>query len=187
MKARWVTFFFILILASAGGLRASPANDPRIIIGGGSGSVSVTGSFTIVSPTGTSPSSLAGGSPCIVNGIPDDTCTLLNVSGFDFSTLTFTVSGNTNTQGGFSCDPGTFFQNCTFNAADTEVTFSGGPGIRAGFDFSLTFEGWSPGTSFQGTGVAPEPGTLALFGGGLLVLGSALRKLGRRESNSAGT
>src|ERR1700722_1464516 len=75
---------------------SDPINDPKVVFhppsqGGGGGppeSEITSTSFTFFSPSGTSP----GTSACVIDGVDDDVCDFLNISGVDWTQLEFTVS-----------------------------------------------------------------------------------------------
>ena len=166
-----------------------PGNDPRIIIGNGSGSLPVGSTFLFGSPTGSSPAT----SPCVVNGIPEADCVFQNATNSTFTSLTFDI--DTTLPPGSVLDCGIAiggpFNNCSIGAdADGYLaTFTGGPGVLAAGDFSVTVDGWNPGTDF-GVGAngnippdpgTPEPGTVGLFLTGISGLAITLRRKLRRS------
>ena len=166
-----------------------PGNDPRIIIGSGSGSLPVGYTFLFGSPSGSSPAS----SPCVVDGVPEADCVFQNSTTSTFTKLTFDV--DTTLPPGSVLDCGIAiggpFNTCSIGA-DSDgflATFTGGPGVLSGGDFSITVDGWNPGTDF-GVGAngmtppdpgTPEPGTVGLFLTGIGALGIALRRRLRFE------
>ena len=163
---------------------ASSMNDPKIIIGGGTGSplsdtITVTGNtFSFISPTGTSP----GTSPCIVNGITDPNCGIINGNDTTWASLTFFIHP---IQGGLSCDGGSFFAFCDVNNQQGIVSFSQcfedscGSGVGPGQFFAMSVEGFLAGSGFgvgaNGANPAPEPASL------VLVLTGAAALLRRRR------
>jgi hypothetical protein len=136
-----------------------PIKDPQVIVAGGGGSFPVGDVFQIVSPSGTSPINLSGGSPCAVAGVQIPDCIFQNSTDFTWSALTFSISPG-NQRGPFTCLALAYFSKCSFNKAGTSVTFSGGTGIGAGDDFLVEVILWRPGTTFAGS--ATESGDSAL-------------------------
>jgi hypothetical protein len=153
---RVVIIFLVCVCWTKAGA-ASSIRDPQVIIGGGHGSLPVGSSFKFVSPTGTSPVSLANGSPCVVastkKNIPVPDCLFRNESGFRWDTLTFNISP-TGQAGPFSCAALAFFSGCVFNEEGSKVTFFGGTGIGPGDYFVVAVIAWAPRTVFRGTGAA---------------------------------
>ena len=161
-----------------------PGNDPRIIIGSGTGSLPVGFTFLFGSPSGSSPAT----SPCVVNGIPEADCVFQNSTNSTFTSLTVDI--DTTLPPGSVLDCGIAiggpFNTCSIGA-DSDgffATFTGGPGVLPAGDFSVTVDGWNPDTDF-GVGAngmippdpgTPEPGTLGLFLTGIGGLGVALRR-----------
>ncbi len=152
-------------------------HDPEVIIGGGKGSLPVGSTFSFISPSGTSPITLSGGSPCLVGGIisvPD--CIFKNATSSTWTGLRFTMSPKGQI-GPFVCVALDYFSTCSFNSTGTRVTFSGGPGIGGGDDFLVEVILWLPDTQFSGQAQdpppssTPEPATvgLLLIGFGTLV------------------
>jgi hypothetical protein len=165
-----------MIVVSCAAARADSIrpHDPEVIIGGGKGSLPVGSIFSFISPSGTSPITLSGGSPCLVGGIislPD--CIFKNATNSTWTGLSFTITPDGQI-GPFVCITLDDFSRCSFNSAGTEVTFSGGPGIGAGDDFLVEVVLWLPGTQFSGQAQdpppssTPEPATV-----GLLLIGFA--------------
>ncbi len=149
--------------------------DPEVIISGGKGSFPVDSSFSFVSPSGTSPIDLPGGSPCQVGTISVPDCIFENGTGSTWTSLTFTISP-TGQIGPFDCSALAYFTDCLFNSTGTEVTFSGGSGIGAGDDFLIEVIAWLPNTQFKGKArldaprrpdATPEPATVGLLLAGL--------------------
>jgi hypothetical protein len=174
-----------------------PTGDPVIRSGGGSGSVPITfPTFFILTPTGSSPTD---GTDCflIQGGVSTDApgCFFSNhimtgQGGATIDALVFVVS-KASFSGTLSCALSTalggdspWFTNCAVSPAAPVVTFSGGPGIPFGDEFSMGFRGFQSNTTFvsrtilsgsdtptilsgSDTLATPEPGTLALFVGGL--------------------
>ncbi len=165
-----------------------PANDPQIKTGGPLGASSVaalaqpmgapagiiTPSFSIQSPSGTSP----GTSPCVLIQGPFMTTSPLCYFENDISTdgvgdtiseLTFDafgISPSTVTCGLLLGSP---FASCSVNSipGGTEVDFTDGS-IPFHDDFTLQFDGFPKGFTASGTAtVTPEPGTMALLLAGL--------------------
>jgi hypothetical protein len=136
-----------------------PIKDPQVIVAGGGGSFPVGKVFQIVSPSGTSPINLLGGSPCVVAGLQIPDCIFQNGTASRWSALTFSISPG-NQIGPFTCLALAYFSKCSFNKSGTRVTFSGGAGIGAGQDFLVVVVLWLPGTTFAGS--ATESGDSAL-------------------------
>jgi hypothetical protein len=174
----WAAATVILCCACARAAR-KPVKDPQVIIAGGGGSLPLGNVFQIVSPSGTSPLNLSGGSPCVLAGLQIPDCVFQNSTNSTWTTLTFSISPGNQT-GPFLCTPLAFFSKCSFNKTGTSVTFSGGTGIRAGQDFLVVVILWLPGTTFAGSATesydselraprrrAParrsEPSTITLF------------------------
>jgi hypothetical protein len=187
-----------VIVVSCAAARADSIrpHDPEIIMGGGNGSFPVGSIFSFISPSGTSPITLSGGSPCLVGGIisvPD--CIFKNSTSSTWTGLSFTISPDGQI-GPFVCITLDYFSTCSFNPAGTRVTFSGGPGIGAGDDFLVEVVTWLPDTQFNGQAQShgrsqadpppssiPEPATvgLLLIGFGTLL---ARRRLWPPRSSS---
>jgi|SRR5579859_3984700 len=174
----------VLVLTAPAWSDQVPGNDPRIIIGSGSGSLPVGFTFLFGSPTGSSPAT----SPCVVNGIPEADCVFQNSTNTTFTSLTFDV--DTTLPPGSVLDCGIAiggpFSTCSIGA-DSDgflATFTGGPGVIPAGDFSVTVDGWNPDTDF-GVGAngmnppdpgTPEPGTIILLLTGTGALAIALRR-----------
>jgi hypothetical protein len=164
-----------------------PTGDPVIRTGGGSGSVSITSPiFTIVTPTGNSPTDAT---PCIYiyRGIstPSPGCFFSNhlEEGGTIHEMVFVASKAYS--GTLSCALSTalggispWFTKCAAPAGGRVVEFFGGPGIPFGDEFSLGFRGFNANASFLVIAIAeddhagtaspaPEPVTLALFASGI--------------------
>jgi hypothetical protein len=179
-----------MIVVSCAAARADSIrpHDPEIIMGGGNGSFPVGSIFSFISPSGTSPITLSGGSPCLVGGIisvPD--CIFKNSTSSTWTGLSFTITPDGQI-GPFVCVTLDYFSTCSFNSAGTRVTFSRGPGIGAGDDFLVEVVLWLPDTQFSGhaqdppSSSTPEPATvgLLLIGFGTLL---ARRRLWRSRSS----
>ena len=132
-------------------------SDPEVIIAGGKGTIPVGSVFSFISPSGTSPINLSGGSPCMVGVIAVLDCIFGNATGSTWTSLTFTITPNGQI-GPLLCVTLAYFTKCSFNADGTQVTFSGGPGIPAGNDFLVEVLLWRPKTQFSGS--AQESGQL---------------------------
>jgi hypothetical protein len=161
MKALWdmkklrvlfplVVLAAFVVLSTAVALAGTPSGggDPVIRTGGATHSVPITSrKFTIVSPTGNSPTD---GSQCflIQNGmsIPAPECDFLNETGDTINALLFRVD-KADFSGNLSCALKTalggqspWFTQCAATpAGGPVVVFFGGPGIPPGGDFSLGF------------------------------------------------
>jgi hypothetical protein len=178
----------ILGLSAVGSADQLPANDPQIKTGGPLGASSfsalalpasapagiITSSFTIKSPSGTSP----GTSPCalIQGGVTSvspqcyfendiqtagvgDTITELKFDALGISPSTVLCQDLS----------GSPFSACMVRAitGGTEVDFTGGS-IPFHNDFTLQFDGFPANFSSQATAtITPEPGTMALLLAGL--------------------
>lgn len=157
MKALCAIFWAATVALCSGWAHGAttPIKDPQVIIAGGDGSFPVGSSFSFISPSGTSPISLPDGSPCLVGQVSVLDCLFANASGFNWSSLTFSISPG-GQKGPFSCSALAYFAGCSFNEAGTKVTFFGGNGIAAGKDFVVAVIGWSPGTTFDGEAKGQE-------------------------------
>ena len=163
-----------------------PAGDPIIKTGGrGTGAVAhlgkgtpaptpiIVSSFTIASPTGTSP----GTSPCVLTqgsiklsspGCLFENFITVDGAGQDISSLIFDAPtipfDKTKDQCGFLT--GSPFASCgvdPLTGGGTEFSFSNGS-IPFQTDFTLDFEGFPANTSFASTAsVSPEPASFVLF------------------------
>lgn len=189
MRSRiFLLTLFVVVGFTVGKADQIPAGDPIIRTGGrGTGAVAnlgtppapaaiITSSFTITSPSGTSPATSAcvlkqGGlttisKSCLFendisnNDVPATITSLV----FDAPTIPFGSSD----QCGFL--PGSPFAMCgvdPLTGGGTQWTFTDGS-IPFHTDFTLDFEGFPKNTSFGGTAsVSPEPATLGLFLTGL--------------------
>lgn len=194
---------FFLSLSTVARADQLPANDPQIKTGGPLAASSaealalslpapaaiITPSFTIESPSGTSPVSLPGGSPCELIQGPFTTTSPACYFENDISTdgvgdtitaLTFDAMGivsSTVTCGFLTASP---FTSCSVESipGGTQVDFSGGS-IAFHSDFTLSFEGFPKNFGFSTTATTtPEPGTLALLLAGLGCLGLRRRRAG---------
>jgi len=187
MKARWdmkklrglfplVALAAFVVLSTAVVL-AEPiptGGDPVIRSGGGTDSIPITSSkFTIVTPTGFSPTD---GTPCILiqGGISTSApeCIFSNDIergqglGTTINALIF-LANQTGFSGSLSCALSTavggqspWFTQCAATPAGGPVVrFFGGPGIPFGQDFSLGFRGFNANAAFQVTAVAPPQPT----------------------------
>src|SRR5438132_991821 len=144
--------------------------DPKVVFhppsqigGGGPPQSQITGLlFSFLSPTGTSPGTGTGQSPCVIDGVADNVCDFLNISGQDWTQLVFTASPGADLS---SCLPIYGFTNCEVNqqggpSSPTIFTFFGGPGIPDGVAFGFSVQGWSANTTFDVVANTPEPSTL---------------------------
>ncbi len=152
----------VLLCCSWAHASTSSIKDPQVIIAGGSGSFPVGSEFSFISPSGTSPVSLPGGSPCVVSGISVPLCLFQNASHFGWGTLTFTISPGGQT-GSFSCTALAYFTGCSFNETGTRVIFFGGTGIAAGHDFVVEVIGWAAGSTFEGEGAKTQGSGTAMW------------------------
>ena len=177
---------FVVLSTARAHADSIPTDDPVIRTGGHGGSVSITfPTFRILTPTGDSPTD---GTDCILiqggvaTGAPG--CFFSNdimkgQAGATIDALVFVVS-KASFSGTLSCALSTAlggaspFTNCAVSPTAPIVTFSGGPGIPFGDDFSMGFRGFNADTSFVGSAIlsgsgttVPEPGTLALFVSGI--------------------
>jgi hypothetical protein len=157
MKLLWWLLLSGTVLACCPAARSDsiPAGDPEVIMAGGKGSLPVGSIFSFVSPTGTSPITLFGGSPCVVGLIAVLDCVFQNASGSTWSSLTFDISPSGQIPP-FTCLSLAYFTNCTFNSTGNQVTFSGGPGIGVRQDFTVEVLLWFPETQFSGK-AQPDP------------------------------
>lgn len=181
---------FVVLCTAQAQADSIPTGDPIIRTGGGGSAGAVmlfadpaapagiiTPDFTIESPSGSSPAT----SPCILiqgtlmTSSPE--CLFENDitrkgAGLAIAQLLFDVGGLTpGTAVGCDFLTGSPFTKCipgTANASgEAHVAFFDGL-IPFHTDFTLDFEGFPANTSFVTTaGIVPEPGTLALFLGGI--------------------
>jgi hypothetical protein len=160
----------IAVLFSCTIVRALSANhkDPIIVIAGdddvsrASDSSFPLGSvFSILSPTGTSPLDLLGGSPCVILGIELPLCLFSNGTDFTWTTLTFSITPSPQSPP-FTCLALAYFSNCSFSDENATVTFSGGSGLPMRAVFLFAVVGWDANTTFAGnaSGSDPYSGTL---------------------------
>ncbi len=165
MKLSRAMLLATFIVLSAGWAHAT-VTDPTIIIRGGvynNSSTPIFGTtFSITSSSGTSP----GTSPCVLNGsVVVANCLFSNESGSNWFNLVFNVPAG---QSGLSCQALDFFTNCSFNAAGTMVTFSGGIGIPTNdydddeVSFTVEVDNWPSNSNFSAVANVPEPPTMAL-------------------------
>jgi hypothetical protein len=180
---------FVVLCAAAAYGDSIPSGDPTIKQGGGDppGPTPIfTPDFTILSPSGTSPA----GSACMVTEGPfmftSPNCEFQDVinpsgTGLTITKLVFDIAGVPEDEVTCALINMVNFATCSvgaFGDGGSMVTFSGAPGIPFQGDFTLNFDGFPKNTSFGGTStVSPEPGTLALFLGGIgaLLVGRRLR------------
>jgi hypothetical protein len=167
---------FVAFCSVVGKANQLPPGDPVIRTGGidppGSASI-ITSSFTIESPSGTSP----GTSPCKlfqfgVLTSTSPTCLFendINPNGVGLTIASLTFDAPLIPFGlQDKCDvtslPNSPFANCRVDAltgGGTQFTFFDGS-IPFKTDFFLDFEGFPANTSFEATATVPEPGTLEL-------------------------
>jgi hypothetical protein len=140
---------------------ARPTKDPQVIIANGKGSFPVGSVFRVLSPTGTSPISFPGGSPCVLGVIQVLDCVFTNASGSKWRSLSFAISPG-NQIGPFSCLALAYFSTCSFNNHGTQVVFSGGAGLAPGADFLIVVLLWFPGTTFSATATKANSSRTAL-------------------------
>lgn len=176
MRTPLLSLSLMMICGPAAAVAAQIVELEPSVPGGGGPPISHIGglTFSFISRTGTSPSQ----GPCFIEGIDNNPCDFVNVSGQTWQTLVFIASpGNTLT----SCailEP--FFTTCSVDQQGTSVLpsivrFSGGPGIQSSEAFGLAVVGWAPDTTFTITANAPpavpEPGTwcMMLLGLGCVV------------------
>jgi hypothetical protein len=138
-----------------------PLGDPQVIIAGGKGSLSVGSVFSFLSPTGTSPLSLLGGSPCVVGelGTILGDCVFQNGTDSKWTSLNFTISPSGQIPP-FVCLALAYFSGCFFNKSGTQVTFFGGKGISPGEDFQIAVVLWLPKTLFSITAALASSSTI---------------------------
>jgi hypothetical protein len=161
-------------------------DDPKVVFhppsqsgGGGPPQSDLTGTiFSFISPTGTSP----GTSACVIDGVDDDVCDFLNLSGVDWTTLQFTVSPGGDLS---SCQPLFGFTNCDVSqqgnsTSPTIFTLSGGTGIPDGTAFGFSTQGWAEDALFDvvanGAANVPEPSSAASLLGGLVLVFVLLKR-----------
>jgi len=141
----------------------NPLGDPQVIIAGGKGSLPVGSIFSFVSPSGTSPVSLLGGSPCVVGllGTVLGDCVFQNGTDSNWTSLNFSISPSDQVPP-FTCLALAYFSDCFFNKSGTQVTFFGGKGISPGDDFLIAVVLWLPKTLFSIT--ATQAGSSSRIG-----------------------
>jgi hypothetical protein len=147
-----------LLCCMAGRAAAVNAKDPIIIIAGDddvTGGYPLGSSFSILSPTGSSPLHLLGGSPCVVLGIELPLCLFSNGTDFTWTTLSFSIAPGHQT-GPFTCLALAYFSQCRFSDENRKVAFVGGKGIAAGDVFLFAVVSWLPNTTFSGEATGSE-------------------------------
>src|SRR3984885_1319253 len=169
-------------------------DDPKVVLhppsqsgGGGPPQSEITGTiFSFISPTGTSP----GTSACVIDGVDDDVCDFLNISGVDWTKLQFTVSPGGDLS---SCEPLYGFSNCDVlqqggSGSPTIFALSGGTGIPDGTAFGLSTQGWAANAEFDvvanATTTTPEPRTATLLAGVLIAFVLTKRAVQARRFTS---
>jgi len=150
MKSFWVLLCggTLLLCAVCAQAAKKPIKDPQAIIAGGTGSLPVGSLFSFVSPTGTSPLSLPGGSACLVGVTELLDCIFSNGTDERWTSLTLTITPSGQI-GPFTCLALAYFSGCFFSNNHTKVTFFGGTGMPAGGDFLIAVVLWLPGTKFS--------------------------------------
>jgi PEP-CTERM motif len=186
----------VLVLSAPTWADQIPGPDPRVVVGGGTGSAPVGFTFLFGTPSGCSP--IANpfcaqdnqvGSPCTMNNSSVPGCVFQNGTETRFTSLTIDV--DTTFPAGASLECGGVnkegpFSHCSFgfDADGAIFTFTGGPGVPRGGDFSISVDGWKPDTDFgvsaSGTSAVPEPGTVTLLLAGIGALALAVRARGLR-------
>ena len=170
MKLPQFVFFALAIMVAPFAFAARVVFNPPSQVGGGGPPQSgiTTTSFSFISPSGTSP----GTSACVINGVDDDVCDFLNISGLDWTHLQFTASPGDDLS---SCQPLYGFTNCDVDQqggpnSPTVFTLFGGTGVPDGVAFEFAVQGWLSNTEFDvvANSSAPEPSTTGLFLAGLL-------------------
>lgn len=158
----------VVLLVSCGAACAAGVNtkDPIIIIAGdddvsraNSSSFPLGSVFSILSPTGTSPLSLLGGSPCEVLGIELPLCLFSNGTDFTWTTLTFSITPKPILGLVYTCLALAYFSDCNFSEDHQNVTFSGGSGLPAGGAFLFAVVLWSPNSTFAGEAAGSQAGS----------------------------
>lgn len=151
--SRFVMWGMAMALFCAGARAAGPpVKDPIIIIAGGGGGASYPLSsqiFKILSPSGTSPLNLLGGSACQILGISVPLCLFSNATSSTWKKLAFNITPG-NQIGPFTCLALGYFSTCSFSNNNSRVTFSGGSGVGAGEVFLFSVVLWLPRTTFAG-------------------------------------
>ena len=155
-------FSVIALFLSCSGARATSDNsgDPIIVIAGGGDAVPgfpLGNSFSILSPSGTSPLNLPGGSACEVSGIELPLCLFSNGTEATWTTLTFLIAPGSQT-GVFTCLALAYFSKCRFSDHNQSVVFAGGQGIASGDTFLFAVVSWLPNTTFSGKATRAESG-----------------------------
>ena len=186
MKLLRMALLSSLVVFLAGAAHADPvpiAVDPIIKTGGVPDPAFpagiITSSFTIESPTGTSPGLPPTGSACLLfqYGVLTSTSPAcffendINTNGIGeaLTQLKFDISGVSPTTVSCGFLSGSPFADCSvapLAGGGTQVWFSHGS-IPFHGDFTLDFQGFAKNTSFGGAvSPAPEPATMALLLGG---------------------
>src|ERR1051326_6756227 len=165
MKSSWVILCGGTLLLGAAGAQAAkkPIKDPQVIIAGGNGSLPVGDLFSFISPTGTSPLSLPGGSACLVGLTKLLDCIFKNGSDQRWTSLTFTITPSGQLVP-FTCLALAFFSGCFFSDNHTKLTFFGGTGLPAGGDFLVAVVLWLPWTKFTVQASSGDSSTRVLRG-----------------------
>jgi hypothetical protein len=165
---RALIFFGLSVAFGMGGTITDPqiqVRDPSESGGGGAGTVTVfTDAFTVFTPTGSSPTDSA----CIVNGLSDQSCDLINDSGQNWTTLTIDITPG---QSFDSCAVLDFFAACQFiqhggSGMDSIIYAYGGAGLPNGQAFGFSFLGWAADTQLTASAntiAIPEPASSTLI------------------------
>ncbi len=165
MQVKRLLLLGACVLALAAMSMADSLNDPKIIVGGGTGApipdtVTVLGNTFSFQTNGNSP-------PCTVNEQNDPDCSFINGNNYIWTSLTFFINP---VQGNLSCDGGFFFAGCTVNDQLGIVTFTQcfqdacGSGIGPGGFFQMLVEGFQDPTGCTGNANSvPEPASLVLL------------------------
>lgn len=158
-----VAFWVVTLLLCCAWAQAAGTNakDPIIIIAGGGDVASSSDGFplgsvfSILSPTGTSPLSLLGGSACNVLGIELPLCLFSNGTDFTWTSVTFSVTPGLQPPG-LICLALGYFSQCKFTDNNHQVVFSGGSGLPSGDIFLFAVVGWDLNTTFAGQAAGSE-------------------------------
>ena len=166
-----------LLVLSCGVARADGITDPQIIVSGGvSTTLHITSlNFLITVPNNPGCQQTTG----VLNNVvvPVEDCGAINQTGFGITSLTFVFPFNPNLSplvlgvNTFGATSFTFNPNTGLTTAVFGIGF-----IPDNTDFHIQFWGFNPGTQFNVAASVPEPGTLALFGTGLMGIAGLVRR-----------
>jgi PEP-CTERM motif-containing protein len=185
MKRTHYLVLFALLLLCAGLAQANPITDPVIIVRGGTGSINLTTNLVNLAypgqpgcssgPYPTNP--FPGQPPSSLDGLQSMTCVFKNMTAGPITSLTFNINS---AQLPLTLLCGLVCSSFTQTPNGGVATFFFSPGIQnfpPSFEFAVDFINFDPNnTNFTMALNAPEPGTLALLGSGLLAIAGKLRR-----------